>query len=64
MKPIKALNLAQCWEMVNRCDSHEKIAIAEKWLLVANISIEEFDELMGTLAFISRELYHNSRCSY
>lgn len=59
MKKIKPLSLEQCWEMVNRCDSHEKIAIAEKWLLAANITIEEYDELMGTLAFISRELYHN-----
>ncbi len=59
MKQIKALNLEQCWEMVNRCDSHEKIAIAEKWLMAANITIEQFDELMISLAYLSRELYHN-----
>lgn len=60
MKQIKALNLAQCWEMVNRCDTHEKIAIAEKWLMAANITIAEFDELMGALAFLSREIYHRN----
>lgn len=59
MKQIKALSLEQCWEMVNSCDSHEKIAIAEKYLLVANITIEEYDDLMGALAFTSRELDHN-----
>lgn len=59
MEQIKPLSLEQCWEMVNSCDSHEKIAIAIKWLQVANITIEEYDELMGALAFTSRELYHN-----
>lgn len=32
MEQIKALNLEQCWEMVNSCDIHEKIATAIKWL--------------------------------
>lgn len=58
MKEIKPLNINQCWKMVNRADTHEKIAIAEKWLLVANITCEEFDELMVTLSLISRELYN------
>lgn len=54
---IRALNLEQCWRLVNRCDSHEKVEIAVKWLEKANISMDEFDELMGALAHISRELY-------
>ena len=57
MKEIKSLNLSQCWKMVNRCDTHEKIQIAVKWLEKADIKIEQFDELMNTLAFISRDLY-------
>ena len=57
-KPITPLNLRQCWKMVNRCDTHEKIAIAEKWLLQANISTDEYDDLMNALAAISRELYN------
>lgn len=58
MKEIKALNLKQCWTMVNRADTHEKIRIAEQWLLKANITNEQFDELMDALAFTSRELYN------
>ena len=57
-KPIKPLNLSQCWRMVNRADTHEKIAIAKQWLLKANISVEEFDDLMVTLSYKSRELYN------
>ena len=59
-KPIKSLNISQCWLMVNRADTREKLFIAEKWLLEANISNEEYDELMNALAFKSREMYHNS----
>ena len=57
-KPIKPLNLAQCWEMVNRIDTREKLCIAEQWLLKASISIAEYDELMQAVSYISRELYH------
>ena len=56
-KVIHPLNLSQCWELVNRCDTHEKIACAEKWLLKADITMAEYDELMDTLAYLSRELY-------
>ena len=58
MKEITPLNLNQCWKMVNRCNTHEKIAIAEKWLLKANITNEQFDDLMEALSYISRELYN------
>lgn len=58
MKEIIPLNLNQCWKMVNRCNTHEKIAIAEKWLLQANITNEQFDDLMEALSYISRELYN------
>lgn len=57
-KTIKPPNLAQCWEMVNRVDTREKLQIAEQWLLKANISIAEYDDLMQALSYISRELYH------
>lgn len=56
-KEIRPLNLSQCWELVNRCDTHEKIACAEKWLLKADITISEYDECMKALAYLSRELY-------
>ena len=56
-KEITPLNLQQCWKMVNRADTHEKISIAEKWLLKANITCAEFDDLMQALTYISRELY-------
>lgn len=56
-KEIRPLNLSQCWNLVNSCDTHEKIESAELWLLKANITLEEYDELMETLAYLSRELY-------
>ena len=57
MKKIIPLNLAQCWKMVNRVDTLEKASIAEQWLLKAKITCTEFDELMNSLAYITRELY-------
>lgn len=57
MYEIRPLNLSQCWELVNRCDTHEDIACAEKCLLKADITISEYDELMKALAYLSRELY-------
>ena len=56
-KEIRPLNLSQCWELVNRCDTHEKIACAERWMLKADITMEEYDELMNELTSLSRELY-------
>ena len=56
-KEIRPLNLSQCWELVNRCDTHAKIDCAEMWLLKADITIAEYDELMNALAYLSRELY-------
>lgn len=56
-KEIRPLNLSQCWELVNRCDTHEKIACAETWMLKADITMEEYDELMNELTSLSRELY-------
>ena len=58
MKEIKSLNLNQCWKMVNRCDTHENIRIAEQWLLKANITAAQYDDLMEALSYISRELYN------
>lgn len=57
MFEIRPLNLSQCWELVNRCDTHEKIACAERWMLKADITMEEYDELMNELTCLSRELY-------
>lgn len=60
-KEIRPLNLSQCWELVNRCDTHEKIACAEKWLLKADVTIDDYDDLMKALAYLSRELYSRRR---
>ena len=44
---------------VNRCDTHEKIRIAEDFLThLDGLSIELYDELMVALSYISRELYN------
>lgn len=57
MNEIKSLNLSQCWRMVNRIANLEHVEIAKEWLLKANITNEEYDELMDAVACISRELY-------
>ena len=57
MYEIRPLNISQCWGLVNCCDTHAKIECAEKWLLKADITMAEYDELMDALAYLSRELY-------
>lgn len=57
-KKIVPLNLQQCWKMVNRADTLEKVEIAKQWLLKARITNEEYDDLMNALACVSRELYN------
>lgn len=56
MKPIVPLTIAQCWKMVYRVDTWAKMTIAELWLLAADITEEEFDDLMRYLLWIGREL--------
>ena len=56
MKNIKSLNLSQCWRMVNRISNMEQVAIAEEWLKKANITNEEYDDLMMAVSYIYREL--------
>lgn len=56
MFEIRPLNFSQCWELLNRCDTHEKIACAEKLLLKADITMREYDDLMDALAYLSSEL--------
>lgn len=55
-KEIRPLNLSQCWELVKCCDTHAKIQGAEKWLLKADITMAEYDELMDALAYAPRDL--------
>lgn len=55
-KEIKPLNLSQCWTMVNRISNIDQVAIAEEWLKKANITNEEWDELMMAVSYIYREL--------
>lgn len=64
MKEIIALNLSQCWKMVNRITNLEHVEIAKAWLLKANITNEEYDELMDAVACLSRELYRTPNRSF
>ena len=57
MKPITPLNLRQCWKMVNRISNLDQAKIAEDWLLEADISIEDYDELMMAVSVIVQDLY-------
>ena len=52
------LSLKACRAMVNRVDNFEKLKIAENWLRANEvITNEEYNDLMMTLSYISRELY-------
>lgn len=52
----------QLWDLVNRANTHERVQRAEEFLThLDGLSVELYNELMMTLAFISRELYHNER---
>jgi len=52
----------QLWDFVNRVDSHERVQIAADFLTnLEGLSVELYDDLMQTLAYISRELYHEER---
>lgn len=59
------LSLKACWEMVNRIQLAEnakemirRCRVAEEWLKKNEIiSNEEFDELMNSVAYWSREAY-------
>jgi hypothetical protein len=57
MKPITPLSLSQCWKMVNRISNLDQAKIAEDWLLAADISIEDYDELMMAVSVIVQDLY-------
>ena len=57
MKPITPLSLRQCWKMVNRISNLDQAKIAEDWLLAADISIEDYDELMMAVSVIVQDLY-------
>lgn len=48
----------ELWAFVNRADTHEKVEIAVNFLTnLPGLEIDLYDELMNTLAYISRELY-------
>lgn len=66
MKINKSLSLDRCWEMVNRIQKgktpeeiRQRCQIAEAWLTANEvISMEEYDSLMDTVAYLCRESYH------
>lgn len=59
----KKLSLEQCWEMVNRIqlgknaeEIKERCKIADAWLTANEvISIDEYDDLMNTVAYLHCE---------
>lgn len=57
MKPITPLNLSQCWKMVNRISNLEQAQIAQDWLIEADITVDEYDELMMAVSVIVQDLY-------
>ncbi len=50
------------WDLVNNIETHSDIDKAEKAIKSHEwLSIDEFDELMSTAAYRSRELYREER---
>ena len=66
MKINTTLSLKGCWRMVNAIQNGEtpkeirrRAIIAREWLINNTvISLDEFDELMNTVAYLVRESYH------
>ena len=53
---------SELWAFVGRADSHERVEIAIRFLSRLDyLSNELFDDLMDSLAYTSRELYHEER---
>lgn len=65
MKINKRLPLNRCWDMVNNIqrgktpqEVRERCNIAEEWLTANEvITIDEYDSLMMTVAYLHRESY-------
>lgn len=48
----------ELWGLVNRADSHEKIAVAADFLTKLDyLDVDTYDEMMVALSWKSRELY-------
>lgn len=59
------LSLKRCWDMVNNIQTNDaeetrrRCRVAEEWLTANEvISIDEYDALMMTVAYLHRESYH------
>ena len=49
-------------DFVSRADTHEKVSIAIDFIgKLSYVSNDLYDELMNSLAYISRELYYQDR---
>lgn len=49
----------ELWAFVNRADTPEKIAIAEKWITKHVDDVDLWDDLMTALSMNSREYYRD-----
>lgn len=66
MQINKRLPLKRCWDMVNNIQKaktpkeiRERCQTAEEWLTANEvISIDDYDALMMTVAYLHRESYH------
>ncbi len=56
---MKRFSEKELWAFVNRADTHEKIQIANDFLTKLDyLDVDVYDKMMNTLAYKSRELYH------
>lgn len=51
----------ELYDFVGRADTHEKIAIAAKFIRRLNVDNDLYDDLMRALSYQSRELYYMER---
>ena len=59
---MKQYSAQELRAFVGRADTHEKVSIAIDFIgKLSYVDNELYDELMNSLAYISRELYHQDR---
>ena len=51
------MTLQELWNIVNNAQTLDEIENAKQQVIDANIDVDDTDELLNTLAYLSREAY-------
>ena len=59
---MKKFTESELYAFISRADTHEKVEIARAFITKLDyLDIDVYDDMMSALAYISRELYHQSQ---